>query len=47
MLDKENINILKLRVEYILTLNNEALDIMETLLSLLSTYELFNNIFLE
>ncbi|WP_338941158.1 hypothetical protein [Fusobacterium polymorphum] len=30
MLDKENINILKLKVEYILTLNNEALDISES-----------------
>ena len=30
MLDKENINILKLKAEYILTLNNEALDISES-----------------
>ena len=27
MIDNDNINILKLKVEYILTLNNEALDI--------------------
>ena len=35
--DNDNINILKLKVEYILTLNNEALDIMlvYTLLSIL------------
>ena len=46
--DNDNINILKLKVEYILTLNNEALDITESFIKkiLSKFYPIFSKLIL-
>ena len=48
MLDNDNIDILKLKVEYILTLNNEALDITESFIKkiLSKFYPIFSKLIL-
>ena len=48
MLDNDNIDILKLKVEYILTLNNEALDISESFIKkiLSKFYPIFSKLIL-
>lgn len=46
--DNDNINILKLKVEYILTLNNEALDVSESFIKkiLSKFYPIFSRLIL-
>ena len=48
MIDNDNINILKLKVEYILTLNNEALDINKSFIKKISSkfYPIFSKLVL-
>ena len=48
MIDNDNINILKLKVEYILTLNNEALDINKSFIKkiLSKFYPIFSKLML-